>query len=103
MLHVHTEGHYEERRDSYNVIGEIVGWKYPKDVILIGGHIDTWDVGPQTGANDDTAGFMVCFEAIRTLLKLKLRPKRTIRFIAWSGEEMGRPESGANQYVNNSY
>lgn len=100
VLSLHMEAHYESRRTSYNVVGEIKGYKYPHEVVLMGGHIDTWDVGPQTGANDDTAGFMVCFEAVRVLLRLGLRPKRTIRFIAWSGEEMGRPERGAVQYVS---
>lgn len=99
VLSLHMEARFEERRSSFNVIGEIKGYKYPEEVLILGGHIDTWDVGPQTGANDDTAGFMVCFEAVRTLIKLGLRPKRTIRFIAWSGEEMGQPESGANQYA----
>ena len=99
VLNLHMEASFQERRNSSNVVGEIVGYKYPHEVILMGGHIDTWDVGPQTGANDDTAGFMVCFEAVRVLLKLGLRPKRTIRFIAWSGEEMGQPERGAAQYV----
>jgi len=100
VLSLHMEARLEERRNSSNVVGEIKGYKYPHEVILMGGHIDTWDVGPQTGANDDTAGFMVCFEAVRLLLNLGLRPKRTIRFIAWSGEEMGQPERGAAQYVS---
>jgi carboxypeptidase Q len=52
----------------------------------MGGHIDSWDTGSQTGANDDGGGFITCFEAMRLLLKNNLRPKRTIRFIAWSGE-----------------
>lgn len=51
----------------------------------MGGHIDSWDTGPQTGANDDGGGFINCFEAMRLILKSGLRPKRTIRFIAWSG------------------
>ena len=52
----------------------------------MGGHIDSWDTGSQTGANDDGGGFITCFEAMRLLLKNGFRPKRTIRFIAWSGE-----------------
>lgn len=51
----------------------------------MGGHIDSWDTGSQTGANDDGGGFITCFEAMRLLFKNGLRPKRTIRFIAWSG------------------
>ena len=52
----------------------------------MGGHIDSWDTGSQTGANDDGGGFITCFDAMRLLLKSGLKPKRTIRFIAWSGE-----------------
>jgi len=53
--------------------------------LLIGGHIDSWDTGSQTGALDDGGGFFACFEAMRLILKSGLRPKRTLRFIAWSG------------------
>jgi carboxypeptidase Q len=51
----------------------------------MGGHIDSWDTGSQTGANDDAGGFLSCFEAMRLVKGLLPRPKRTIRFIAWSG------------------
>ena len=51
----------------------------------MGGHIDSWDTGSQTGANDDGGGFITCYEAMRLLLKSGFRPKRTLRFIAWSG------------------
>ena len=53
--------------------------------MLAGGHIDSWDTGSQTGANDDGGGFISVFEALRLLLKNGYRPKRTLRFIAWSG------------------
>lgn len=98
-LELQMEAHLEKEVSTYNVIGEIVGSEYPNQIILMGGHIDSWDVGPQTGANDDAAGFMVCMEAVRILLKLNLRPKRTIRFIAWSGEEFGHINSGAPSYA----
>lgn len=65
----------------------------------MGGHIDSWDTGSQTGANDDAGGFITCFESMRLLLKNGFRPKRTIRFIAWSGQEWGDPKNGANAYV----
>jgi len=65
----------------------------------MGGHIDSWDTGSQTGSNDDGGGFITCFEAMRLLLKNGLRPKRTIRFVAWSGEEFGDPKSGAQIYL----
>ena len=67
--------------------------------MLIGGHIDSWDTGSQTGANDDGGGFITCFEAMRLLLKNGLRPRRTIRFIAWSGEEWGGPNNGNKAYL----
>lgn len=70
---------------SNNVIFEIKGAEKPNEVILAGGHIDTWDTGSQTGANDDSGGFITVFEAFRLLLKNGFRPKRTLRFIAWSG------------------
>ncbi len=49
---------------------------------------------------DDGAGFMTCYEAVRTLISLGFRPKRTIRFIAWNGEEFGDINNGAIQYAN---
>lgn len=64
----------------------------------MGGHIDSWDTGSQTGANDDGGGFMTCYEAMRLLLRKGFRPKRTLRFIAWSGEEFGDPNNGGSQY-----
>lgn len=52
---------------------------------MAGGHIDTWDTGSQTGANDDGGGFISVFESMRLLLKNGYRPQRTLRFVAWSG------------------
>ncbi|CAD8104054.1 unnamed protein product [Paramecium sonneborni] len=65
----------------------------------MGGHWDSWDVGSQTGANDDGGGVIVCLEALRILKQLGIKPKRTIRFIAWSGEEMGQNNNGASHYA----
>jgi carboxypeptidase Q len=65
----------------------------------MGGHIDSWDTGSQTGANDDGGGFMTVYDAMKLILDNKFRPKRTLRFIAWSGEEFGDPNNGGNQYV----
>ncbi len=53
--------------------------------MLAGGHIDTWDTGSQTGANDDGGGLVTVFEAFRMLKRLGFKPRRTMRFIAWSG------------------
>jgi carboxypeptidase Q len=100
LVNLYMEAQYHsDLKDSHNVVGEILGSEKPNEIIVLGGHIDSWDTGPQTGANDDAGGVMVCFEAIRLLIKLGLRPKRTLRFVAWSGEEFGDSNSGANAYV----
>lgn len=70
---------------SNNLIFEIIGSTYPDQILLMGGHIDSWDTGSQTGANDDGGGFITVFDAMRLLIKGGFRPKRTLRFIAWSG------------------
>lgn len=84
---------------SNNLVFEIQGSEKPDEILLMGGHIDSWDTGSQTGANDDGGGFITCFEAMRLLLRNGLRPKRTIRFIAWSGEEWGDPKNGNKAYL----
>lgn len=85
---------------SNNLVFEIKGSTYPEQIILAGGHIDSWDTGSQTGANDDGGGFITVFEALRLLNRLQFRPKRTLRFIAWSGEESGSEVDGAAQYAS---
>jgi carboxypeptidase Q len=73
--------------ESYNVIGDIKGSEHPEQVIVVSGHLDSWDLG--TGAIDDGAGVAVSMEAANVIQKLKLKPKRTIRVIAWMNEENG--------------
>jgi hypothetical protein len=70
-----------------NVIGEITGSKYPDQVIAIGGHLDSWDLG--TGAIDDGAGVAIAVGAAKVIHDLPQRPDRTIRVIAFANEEMG--------------
>lgn len=72
---------------SYNVIGELKGSEKPNEIIAIGGHIDSWDVG--SGAQDDGAGIIATWKALKLLKDLKLRPKRTIREVMWVNEENG--------------
>ena len=72
---------------SRNVIGEIVGRERPDEIVVMGGHIDSWDVG--TGAMDDAGGVVIAWEAIRLMQRLGLRPKRTIRVVGWTNEENG--------------
>jgi len=72
---------------SYNVIGDLKGSEHPEQVVVVSGHLDSWDLG--TGAIDDGAGVVVAMQAAEVLQKLHLRPKRTLRVIAWMDEETG--------------
>jgi len=72
---------------SRNVIGEITGRERPEEVIVIGGHIDSWDVG--MGSMDDGGGVVAAWEVLRVLQRLGLRPRRTIRVVGWTNEENG--------------
>lgn len=72
---------------SYNVIAEMTGTEKPGEIILIGGHLDSWDVGE--GAHDDGAGVTQSMEVIRALKALNLKPKRTIRTVLFMNEENG--------------
>lgn len=72
---------------SYNVIGEITGRSKPKEVVVIGGHLDSWDLG--TGAIDDGAGVGITMAAGHLIGQLKQAPKRTIRVVAFANEEQG--------------
>ena len=73
--------------DSFNVIGEVRGRELPHQVVAIGGHLDSWDVG--TGALDDGGGCVITWEALRLMKKLHLRPRRTVRVVLWTNEENG--------------
>ena len=73
--------------DSGDVIGEIPGSEHPEQVVVIGGHIDSWDVGQ--GAQDDGASIMACLEALSLIHKLGLHPRRTLRVAFWVNEENG--------------
>jgi carboxypeptidase Q len=88
------EAYWLPDADSRNVVGEIVGSEYPEEVIVMGGHIDSWDVG--TGAMDDAGGCVVAWEALRLMKELGLQPKRTIRVVMWTNEENGL--RGGNAY-----
>jgi hypothetical protein len=80
--------------ESANVIGDIKGSEHPEQVIVVSGHLDSWDLG--TGAIDDGAGVAVSMEAANLIQKLRLKPKRTIRVIGWMNEENGL--AGSKQY-----
>jgi carboxypeptidase Q len=80
---------------SRNVVAEIVGREKPDEVVVLGGHIDSWDVGQ--GAMDDGGGSVAAWEAVRLLKRLGLRPRRTVRVVLWTNEENGG--RGAEAYA----
>ncbi|HZS99463.1 MAG TPA: M20/M25/M40 family metallo-hydrolase [Terriglobales bacterium] len=72
---------------GYNVIADLKGSEHPEQVVVVSGHLDSWDLG--TGAIDDAAGVAVAMEAAQLIQQLHYRPKRTLRVIAWVDEESG--------------
>ena len=79
---------------SRNIVAEIVGSEKPNEIVVLGGHIDSWDVG--VGAMDDGGGVVASWEAVKLIKRLGLKPKRTIRVVAWTNEENG--SRGAEGY-----
>jgi len=72
---------------SANVIAEIPGWEKPEEIVVVGGHLDSWDLG--TGAIDNGAGAAITMETMRLIHDMRLRPRRTIRAILFMNEENG--------------
>ncbi len=81
--------------ESANVIGDIKGSEHPEQIVIVSGHLDSWDLG--TGAIDDGAGVAVSMETANLIQRLHFIPKRTIRVIAWMNEENG--EAGSKRYA----
>ena len=99
QVHLYMEAHYDEDQDSSDLMGEITGRDKPNEVVVIGGHIDSWDVGQ--GAHDDGSGVMAALEAIALMKKLGLQPRRTIRVVFWTNEENGgRGGAGYREWTN---
>jgi carboxypeptidase Q len=88
------EARFEADSTSYNVVGELRGRELPNEIIVVGGHFDSWDVG--SGASDDAGGCIVTWEALRLMKKLGLRPRRTVRVVLFTNEENGL--RGGNAY-----
>lgn len=88
-----SENHGEVQ--SYNVIGEITGSEFPEEIMLVGGHLDSWDLGD--GSHDDGAGVVQSMEVLRLFKETGYRPKRTIRVVLFMNEENGL--RGGNKYA----
>ncbi len=87
VVNLKTEGRKFPDSPSRNVVAEIVGSEKPNEVVVLGGHIDSWDIGQ--GAMDDGGGSVAAWEAVRLIKRLGLKPKRTIRVVLWTNEENG--------------
>lgn len=85
--------------NGYNTLAEIPGSDLKDELVMLGGHIDSWHIG--TGATDDAAGVAVCMEAVRILRALNLQPRRTIRIGLWGGEELGY--LGSTAYIRKHF
>lgn len=93
-LRLKMEAKFLPDAESANVIAEIKGSERPDEIVLVGGHLDSWDVGQ--GAHDDAGGCIIAWEAVRLLKELGLRPRRTIRVVLYTNEENGL--RGGNAY-----
>jgi carboxypeptidase Q len=93
-LKLKMEARFDPDVESFNVVGEIRGSEKPDEIVLVGGHFDSWD--PGMGASDDAVGCVVTWEAARLMKKLNIRPKRTVRVVLFTNEENGT--RGGNGY-----
>ncbi|KAI9591902.1 hypothetical protein BDF19DRAFT_425884 [Syncephalis fuscata] len=95
-LFFYTESHLDPKEyDGYNIVVDVKGRESPEKIVLLGGHIDSWDIG--VGAVDDGAGAFTSWEALRAIARLPQRPKRTVRLVLWVDEEQGN--AGGNGYA----
>src|SRR6202044_2376566 len=85
--------------EAFNVVGEIPGTTKPNELVMVGGHFDSWHMG--TGATDNAAGSAVAMEVMRILKSLNLKMDRTVRLGLWSGEEEGL--LGSRAYVKEHF
>lgn len=92
-IHLVLTSEIQKPVKSYNVVADLKGAERPEEIVVVSGHLDSWDLG--TGAIDDAAGVAVAMEAAKLVQELKLRPRRTLRVIAWMDEENGGAGQGA--------
>ncbi len=93
-MHLTLTPHKLPDETSYNVIADLKGTEHPEQIVIVSGHLDSWDLG--TGATDDAAGVVIAMETAQLFQQLHLHPKRTVRIIAWMDEETDG--AGSNQY-----
>ena len=98
-MELNLEAEFSDDQPGMNIVGEIPGTDLKDEIVMIGGHFDSWHGG--TGATDDGTGSAVCMEAMRILKTLDLKPRRTIRIGLWGGEEEGL--LGSKAYVTNHF
>jgi hypothetical protein len=98
-MELDVKAEFIEGDDSFNVVGEIPGTTKKDELVMLGGHLDSWHGG--TGATDNAAGCAVAIEAVRVLMAQGLKPKRTIRIALWGGEEEGL--LGSRAYVKEHF
>jgi carboxypeptidase Q len=87
VVRLYMEGRMLPEVRSRNVVAEITGSENPEEIVVLGGHIDSWDVGQ--GAMDDAGGCVAAWQVLRVMQKLGLRPRRTVRVVLWTNEEIG--------------
>jgi Zn-dependent M28 family amino/carboxypeptidase len=86
-VHLYMEAEMLPDVESANVMAEVTGSELPDEVVVMGGHYDSWDVGH--GAHDDGAGVLAAWQAVTLVRKLGLQPRRTLRVVGWTNEENG--------------
>ncbi len=90
-----TTCHQDEDTESFNVIGELKGSEKPEEIIVVGGHVDSWDLGE--GAHDDGTGIVQSIEVLRIFQTLGIKPRHTIRFVGFMDEEID--QKGGRKYA----
>src|SRR5581483_2080603 len=101
VVRLKMEAHFDPDAESANVVGEIRGREKPDEIVVVSGHLDSWDVG--AGATDDGGGCVVTWEALRIVKKLNLRPRRTVRVVLWTNEENGGRGGPKIQFLHDQH
>ena len=98
VIQLNMDARTEPNRWSRNIVADLKGSENPDEIVVLGGHIDSWDVGQ--GAHDDGGGCVAAWHAVKLIHDLGLRPKRTLRVVLWTNEENGGMGSKAYRDVH---